>query len=477
MSFQSKKVGNPQPSRSRKDRLTSPFAVKFYTTICIGVVFFILGSRTIALLEQPAKEAITNVTKIVSKSIGEPMEQDKFGKVNVLIAGYAWNDYRGGLLTDTMMVASFDPKLGAVTFVSVPRDLYVNYDNWGSWRLNGHYRSHYLQWEREHGSGAAALMSKLSDITWIQIAYHAFIDFDGFISFINEIEGVEVDVPESLYDNQFPWPNDSYTVFEVEQWVQQFDGETALKYARSRKSTSDFSRALRQQQIIAATIKQLTSKFSLTKVGSIKSLYDSAMEVVQTDIPLQQLLSLAQYAEWDKHFFSFVYTAECNWYDINFAEPWCLLYYADRASFGWQAVMLPVWAAAWALSNYEQTSRFWSRVSLHQETLIEWAQITVYNAMDKQRARNVWKSINWVASDFAIDLIEYGFAIEKVNNALVDQDQISVVVSKTWANANTIWSLRSFIDNSFEVIVDPLIASWRAWENIMHIILGYEYLQ
>lgn len=479
MSFQRKKIGWPQAERTWLQRFTSPFAIKIYTWVCIAIIVFFIGKRTLAALEKPATEAIKWVTKIVSKTVWEPLIQDEYGKVNVLVVWYAGDNYRGWLLTDTMMVASFDPKLWAVTFVSVPRDLYVNYDNGVAWRVNGLYRSHSVlapDWA-EHASWSTALMDKMSQITGIDVAYSVFVDFDGFVAFIDEIGWIDVDVPESLYDDQYPWENDSYTVFQVEQWVQQFDGETALKYARSRKSTSDFSRALRQQQIIAATVKQLTSQFKLTKVGNITKLYNSAMEVINTDIDLQKLLWLGQYAEWDKRFFSFVYTAECNGYNINFAEPWCFLYYGDRAQFGWQAVMIPVWAWAWNLSNYEQTSKFGGRVSRHQEVLIENPQITVLNGIDTQRARREWKNTNGIASEFAIELIEYWYTIEKVNNASVNQEWTTVILADTWANTNTVWSLRSFLDDEFDIVVDPLIASGRAWENVIQVVLGYEYVE
>lgn len=477
MSFKQKKIGQPYSKRSFWSIVSSAFAIKVYTWVCLVILVFLIGNRTIQALSEPVKQAVSWITKAVSKTVWEPLIQDEFGKINVAIAGYAWDTYRGWLLTDTLMVASYDPKLWAVTFLSIPRDLYVNYDNGSVWRINGLYWSHSLQaneWS-EHASGSTALTDKLSDITWLDISYSVFVDFDGFVSFIDEIGGIQVDVPEALYDNQYPGANDSYTVFEVEQWLQQFDGETALKYARSRKSTSDFSRALRQQQIIASTVKQITSQFSLSNVWNITKLYNQAMEVIKTDIPLQQLLWLWQYAENERNFFSFVYTAECNSYNINLAQPWCLLYYGDRSQFGGQAVILPNGAWAGSLSNYSQTAEFGGWVSRHQEMLIENAAITVLNGIDQQRARNERKNTNGVATNFGIELIENWFTIEQVRNAPQDIEVTKIVLAKTWANANTIWSLRSFLEKDFIIEVDPLIGSWRN-DNPMQIILWYEFL-
>ncbi len=42
-----------------------------------------------------------------------------------MIVGYGGENHAGGYLADSIMVASFNPKVGAVTMLSVPRDLYV----------------------------------------------------------------------------------------------------------------------------------------------------------------------------------------------------------------------------------------------------------------------------------------------------------------------------------------------------------------
>lgn len=42
-----------------------------------------------------------------------------------MIIGFGGQSHAGGYLADSIMVASFNPKLGAVTMLSVPRDLYV----------------------------------------------------------------------------------------------------------------------------------------------------------------------------------------------------------------------------------------------------------------------------------------------------------------------------------------------------------------
>lgn len=215
----------------------------------IGVVVGI-GYTTVNYLKGALPQISINTAKVVGETIGEGMETDQMGNVNVLIGGYAGEAGRGGYLTDTIMLASFNPKLGAVTFLSIPRDLFVSYGNGYATRINSVYRNTYLANDNSSEIGATTLADEVTEVTGIEIPYYVMVDFDGFVEFIDELGGIEVDVPSTISDPYYPGPNDSYTTFRIDRGLQTLDGDTALKYARSRKTTSDGDRSLRQQQII-----------------------------------------------------------------------------------------------------------------------------------------------------------------------------------------------------------------------------------
>ena len=71
------------------------------------------------------------------------------------------------------------------------------------------------------------------------------------------------------------------------------DGETALKYARSRETTSDFDRAARQQKIIIATREKLTANGTWTNPKKILDLVDIVSDHVRTDFTPNELIELA----------------------------------------------------------------------------------------------------------------------------------------------------------------------------------------
>ncbi len=88
-----------------------------------------------------------------------------------------------------------------------------------------------------------------------------------------------------------------YTTFSIKKGLQTLDGQTALKYARSRHSTSDFDRSRRQQLVIKAVKEKLFSMNILTSPTKIKSLYYAIISHIKTDLTLAQLVSLGLFAK------------------------------------------------------------------------------------------------------------------------------------------------------------------------------------
>ncbi|MDR0606777.1 MAG: LCP family protein [Candidatus Peribacteria bacterium] len=131
----------------------------------------------------------------------------------------------------------------------------------------------------------------------MQIPYYATVDFTAFKSIIDTIEGIDIIVPETLHDTKYPngqrRPNDGYVTFHLDAGLQHLDGETALKYARSRHSTSDFSRSLRQQIIIMGIKDKLLA--SGLNLSTVPELYSQYKNYVNTNISLQEMLWSVQF--------------------------------------------------------------------------------------------------------------------------------------------------------------------------------------
>jgi len=409
------------------------------------------------------------------------MIADEFGNVNILLVWNWWEDHAGGFLADTIMVASRNPKQKSVTLVSVPRDLYIYHKDLNiKWKINSLFASAYyrlrdfgdLTDEKEIHSlkmnyASETLASKLEDITGLEIKYFAVIDFNKFVEFVDNIGGLDIFVPKRLYDSEYPewkW----YTTFVLDAGSQHLDWATALKYARSRHSTSDFSRAGRQQQIIKAIIDKLTKWEELSKVSRVKELYQDYTKMVHTNISLKEILWMMWEKDNLENIFSFVFTTECSYRDHSLTTPWCFLYVPDRNAFGGSSVMLTNWATIWNVSFYDYTQNFVFFVAHNQWYLKESSNIVIQNWIDAKVARSLWFSPSGHASNLAVKLKKYAFGVVDVKNSDSPLEQTSVYLS--WEldkQYNTIEILKSFCDISnvytwqtLETWVDMLLILW-----------------
>lgn len=76
--------------------------------------------------------------------------------------------------------------------------------------------------------------------------------------------------------------------------MQHFDGDKALKYSRSRHTTSDFDRSRRQQLVIQALKDKLTSLDVLSSPKKIESIYTAVADSVQTNMSLKDIFKMAK---------------------------------------------------------------------------------------------------------------------------------------------------------------------------------------
>ncbi len=439
-----------------------------------GFIFF-SGIFVFSQLISGGKNIIATISKetvkIVAKSSWNAMTKDTMWNINVLIAGYAGEEERGWLLTDTLMIASYNPSIGTVTFLSIPRDLYVTYHKGWRWRMNGAYWAKYIDSGNDHEAAAEFLMEKVSEISGIHLQYYSFVSFNGFTRFIDSLDGVTVDVPEDLIDPYYPDDNNGYQTLTVLQWNQTFDGDTALKYARSRQTTSDFSRTLRQQQIIKATVNKIIGELGITNASKLRSLYNDVFEMVKTNITIKEILWLIEHIEDEKRFFSFVYTSDCDkrYYELTF--PGCVLVLGNREDYNGQSVILPIGATPWNIDYYKHTKDFAFWVINNQEFLLENAPIRVLNGINTDRAKSNGYAIEWIATRLAIDLKAQAFNVADIGNHPENLEKSILYVQDKEAYAKTIDLLGIFVDID-EVRTDGV---WDLAEGVT-LILGNDYV-
>ena len=267
--------------------------------------------------------------------VSDKLEGEDQGKINVLLLGMRGEELTGGgLLVDTIMVASFSPKDNKVSLLSIPRDLYVQDPGRQSKsKINAVYA--YGE-EKGNGGGMKDMEQVVGEIVGEPIKYAIAINFKGFTDLVNAVGGVDVDLKEPFEESmQFKesrvcdgqtftvptgkWENKivKHTVngvqvkrkvpmyplcynkdnecggdFKLPAGPQTLNGEQALCFARSRKTSSDFERAKRQQLVIQKIKEKALAIGTLTDYNKVKGMMDSFGNNVRTDMQAWELKRL-----------------------------------------------------------------------------------------------------------------------------------------------------------------------------------------
>jgi LCP family protein required for cell wall assembly len=231
------------------------------------------------------------------------------GQINVLLLGIGGPGHEGPYLTDTMILAQIRPKTSEVAFVSVPRDTLAQLpNNLGERKINSIFSEGYTRTKdwNEAGRWARQAVERLSGQT---IPYFAVIDFHGFEKAVDEVGGVEIDVERSFDDFSFPIEGKENAPIEADRYEHLhfdagktlMDGNTALKYARSRHAAgpegSDFARSLRQQKVIKALKDKILDLNLLGDSGKINKLLGIFADNFHTNISPGEIFHLYDLAK------------------------------------------------------------------------------------------------------------------------------------------------------------------------------------
>ncbi len=237
------------------------------------------------------------LTHIVTAST-QQLQGEADDRINILLLGYGGPGHDGPYLTDTMMVASFQPSTKKLALLSIPRDLVVDVPGYDYRKINS-----VLSFGRDQkypGGGEALTVKVVSDLLDLPIQYYARVDFDGFKDIIDRLNGLTVTVDRTFSDSQYPDNNYGYAPIKFVAGQQTMNGDLALKFTRSRHGNngegSDFARAARQQKIIVALKDKLLSFGTLANPKKVSDILGSLGSHSQTNMEVWEMLRLAKIA-------------------------------------------------------------------------------------------------------------------------------------------------------------------------------------
>ncbi len=226
------------------------------------------------------------------------VDEGDYDIVNILLIGVANENLNRAGLADSLMVLSVNRDLGVVSVLSLPRDLWVYIDGHGMDKLNtAHF---YGEVDSDPDiTGVTLLKDTIRYNLGIEIDYYARINFLGLKSIVDTLGGVWITVDCSLQDWKIIDPlgdkhdEENWALFTLSAGVRLLDGETALWYARSRRTSSDLDRSRRQQDILRGIWRTFQRQGLL---NDLPTLYQQFSEAVDTDLTPELIFEFAPMA-------------------------------------------------------------------------------------------------------------------------------------------------------------------------------------
>lgn len=216
-------------------------------------------------------------------NLGDLPEWTQTKRLNILLLGIDHRDDEpiDGSRSDTIMVVSIDPPSKSVVMISLPRDLFVTIPNFYQQRINV-----------AHAVGGPQLVAQTIQANFgIPIDNFARVDFTGFEQVVDAVGGIIIDVERPVKDDEYPTEDYGVQRLFIPPGPALLDGRTALMYARSRHSESDFGRSKRQQRVLVALRERATQ---MNIVAKVPTLLGIAQKAIATDLDAGSMVSLGR---------------------------------------------------------------------------------------------------------------------------------------------------------------------------------------
>ena len=209
--------------------------------------------------------------------------------VNILLIGLDSTSNLRGQNTDVLIIVSVNTTTKQVSMLSIPRDLWVYVPTQGWNRINTAHRHGYSS---EYPGGGTALLIDTIEVNFgLPIHHWARVDFVGFTKVVDNLGGVDITVPCSVNLRFKPPTSEVAQEMVLLPGIYHMDGETSLRYVRTRRDGTDFDRSRRQHQFLKAMWSQFSDPDIITR---IPGLWTALSGSVKTDLKLDDLLSLAR---------------------------------------------------------------------------------------------------------------------------------------------------------------------------------------
>lgn len=285
-SLQENTRSNPKKNKKKIKVIIS--AILFVLLIGGGYTWFLVNKASSAV-----RNAAHDLARGDKSDLRDRAVKPITNNVSVLIMGVDESDVRGkeygeAIRTDALLLATFNKDSKTVKLLSIPRDTYTYIPIEKKKDKITHAHAFGSAKNGKNG-GPQASIDAVEKLMNVPVDYFVKFNFKSFIKIVDDLGGIEVDVPVEFTEQD---SNDNAEAIHLEKGVQKLNGEEALALARTRHIDSDAMRGQRQQLVIEAILKKLTSVGSVTKVGNI---IDDINGQFVTNLTFDDMLSFYKY--------------------------------------------------------------------------------------------------------------------------------------------------------------------------------------
>lgn len=273
--------------------------MKVFLIVVVGLL--LLVAAVLAYLVQKTSNAIDLIgvdNGSVVVPAGESVKEKPFAMVLTGVDTRPAGVPGGGINTDVMMVAAFNPTTKKATVVSIPRDTRVDVEGYKARKANRFYADFYtaamkkgMEKSEAEREGMKGLREVLGSLFGVEIKYGAMVNFQGFRDVVDAVGGVEVNVDMRMkYSDSHDGTN-----IDLQKGVQKLDGSKALDFVRYRQSndgknmSSDFERNRRQGEVMGALVDKLMTFGGIMKIDSV---IDAVSENLKMDMPKSEIKNM-----------------------------------------------------------------------------------------------------------------------------------------------------------------------------------------
>ena len=280
-------VNRKSAKKQQRRKKVLGFLILLLLTVAVGVASFSFVT------------GINPVKPLTANPIIKPSSQDP---INILLLGVDAGD--GLTRTDTMIVASIDPKTKDVNMISIPRDTKVDMPGSQSSKINA---AHAI-------GGPDKSIEQVEKLLGVPVPYYIKVNFEGFKQMVDLVGGVEINVEKKLrYTDR---AGDTY--INIPAGLQKLNGQQALNYSRFRHDPlGDLGRVKRQQAFMQALAHEMFKPENILKWPSF---IREANKYMETNMGIGELSNLATLAKQMKDLEIHVETIPGEAYYINGAS-------------------------------------------------------------------------------------------------------------------------------------------------------------